>query len=263
MTTAVAKRDGVADGSATLAKAAAKRAKAIGALDEKVRRIREIQHGIHVSMWALGAALSDLHLRRDWEVRGTYANFTEFVRAEIGIPMPSVHRLIDISQRFTEEQARAYGVSRLIEIKQAPEKHWPDLLKLCEGGASVKELRSSVKAIKIACRTTSKTRIIVRHRNARGSTAAATIAAADKREETRVAKTAAAPPRLASQEWSIALMARRAPGDKSAKPAKRIGQQPTGSVVIAGAGTLTLSLFEGDGGAICVAAKFAPSGRQP
>lgn len=244
--------------AAVLTKVSAKEERARAALDEKVRRFHEIQHGIQVSMWALGAVLSDIHLREDWRARGTYANFTAFVAAEIKIPMPSVHKLIGISQRFTEEQTRAYGFSRLIEIRQAPESCWPELLKLCETGVSVRALRSRVREIRIA-EAAGKSRKVLRHANARGSTVAATLAAAEKRS---AQKANALPQRtLTAQERSIVTLARRGPGDKAAKPARSIGQQPTGLIAIDVVGTVLFSLFEGEGGTICIYAKFSPEAR--
>lgn len=239
-------------------KVPAKTKKAQAALDVWVRRVHELRHAVNVSMWALGAAIQEIHQSRAWEARGAHKSFACFCEVELKLSVATANRLIFISQKFTEEQARAFGVPKLSEIRPAPEPYWPELLALCERGATVTQLRQRVREIKRA----EGKRVVVRHSNARGSTSAATIAAAEKRNAKREVDAKVLPQvTLTAQEWSIATLARRGPGDKAAKPARSIAQQPTGTFAIAGAGTVQFSLFEGDGGAICVDAKFTPEAR--
>lgn len=232
-------------------------------LDEKVRRVHEMRYAVNVSMWALGAALNDIRVTRAWEARGTHANWKQFCDVEIRMSVASADRLIFISQRFTEDQTRAFGIGRLCEIRRAPEQHWPELLKLCEGGASARDIRGRVAAIQLAARKSGETRVVLRRAGGKDTTKA-TLAAADVREVKRTEREkaqAATKIVIAPQEWSIAFMARKSPGEKAAKPAKRIAQQPHGSIVVEGIGTISISLFEGDDGTICADAKFEPTRR--
>ncbi len=251
----------------------AKVAKAAAMLDDKVAAIHRIRHSMHVSLWSLGAALNEIHLTRAWSIRTnengtpTYTSFAGFCLAEIKMPVGSVTRAIGISRRFTEDQTRAYGPSRLYEVMAAPEAHWPELLAKCDAGATVTDIRRTVREIRLAQRKQLKGKatlpLAARTSVSHKSTSAASIAAAEKRHEKReTTKTTARPNAhlLAAQESAIVLTARRGPGEKAAKPAKSIAQQPGGLIAIEGAGTVSLSLYEGENGALCVDWKFSPVG---
>lgn len=90
-------------------------------------------------------------------------------------------------------------------------------------------------------------------------TTAATIAAADGREALRAEREKSIPPvQITPQEWSIAFAARKSPGEVGAKPAKRLGQQPVGSIAVDGVGVIAISLFEGEDGVICADVRLDP-----
>ena len=239
-------------------KVQAKVEKAQAALDEKVQRVHQLRHAVNVSMWALGALVGEIHLTRAWEVRRIYTTWACFCDVELKMHSATANRLIFISQKFTEEQARAFGVPKLSEIRPAPETYWPELLSMCENGATVKQLRERVREIRRSVGRPA----VQRHANATGSTVAATVAAAEMREGRRAAKVKALPQAcLSAQEWSVVALARRSPGEETAKPARSIAQQPSGSFRIEGAGVVAFSVFEGSDGAICVDAKFTPEAR--
>jgi len=127
-------------------------------LDAAVSEIRTLQSDGAVAMWRLGERIKHLYDKQLWKQRveqpakgapkQVYKSFDKFCHEELGMTPASAYSVMDVAAHFEEKQVAALGTSRLALVLQAPEPQQPKLLKKVEEGATWRELKQEVSAIK-------------------------------------------------------------------------------------------------------------------
>jgi hypothetical protein len=128
-------------------------------LDEKVEEVRQLKSSTAVSYWKLGRVIGQIYRQDYWKLRRGEAkdgaepaprwkSFDAFCLHELQMSPVNAHKMVDVSESYTEEQVRAFGTSKLGLILQAPEPERPALLEQARQGASKRELEAEVRKAK-------------------------------------------------------------------------------------------------------------------
>lgn len=125
----------------------------IEALDTAVSEIKGLTGEAIASYHDLGCKIAEIHEKNLWKARRdasdpnkpAYKNFEKFCAAELGFSHAHAYNLMDVSRKFTREQVKALGVSKLALVLKAPEEKQQEILAQAEGGASKRELEAKVQ----------------------------------------------------------------------------------------------------------------------
>jgi hypothetical protein len=133
-------------------------------LDEAVRDILALNAGAEASKWLLGKKIAEVfhsegwRLRRDQEGEQSYRGFNQFVVTEIGIDPSTAYRYMDISKRFTEEQAKKLGTHKVVALLRVSDEAEQKKLieKIEREGLSSREVQAEVKRLNLPRRETGR-----------------------------------------------------------------------------------------------------------
>lgn len=123
-------------------------------LDESVNRIVDRRADAQSSVWELGDAIRDNYDRGLWKLRlkdgkVVYTNWKRFVEAELGMSHTMAFNLMNVAQRFSREDVKALGVSKLsiiAKVEDAAERE--RLLEGARNGATVRETQAAANGAK-------------------------------------------------------------------------------------------------------------------
>lgn len=229
--------NGHASGAALLAGATPpkkKTAEAVGAdqagkLDHEILELRRIKGDGAAWAWRLGKHVHEkIYAPNLWTARKgddgkpLYKGFAPFCEAEIGLSSKTVYAYMEISQRFSEEDARKIGITHMRMLAQAPSSAEAELKQLAEAGVSKKKFEECVKEARAADPGAPKVRKGVG--GTKTGAAAASAAAAEKAAEAR--KKLGVTLRLADGKTRTNMLAKPLSKKDEPKQAKRLADQP-------------------------------------
>jgi len=131
-------------------------------LDRAVQEVFALKTKSAMGMWELGAKIAEIHDQQLWKLRGEdgkprYKTAEAFVTAELNMSVTHAWNLMDISRKFTAEDVKKFGTSKLGLLLQAPEEARPAIQQRIEQGASKNVVAQEVrKANKGRTTTTTK-----------------------------------------------------------------------------------------------------------
>lgn len=135
-------------------------------LNRRVKDIVALKAGAEASAWLLGKRVGELFDLKIWRARTgekgkpAYANFGQFVKAEIDLSSSQCYRLIDIAKGFTEEQVRKIGSTKLNHVLRLKvEDRSPLVGRIQRENMSVAEVRDFVRAKDTTRRETGRQQI--------------------------------------------------------------------------------------------------------
>lgn len=205
-------------------------------LDQAVQNIQgHIAEGA-TAMWKAGKELIKVYAPQLWKqrtvvednkIKQTHKTFESFCTKEIGVTPNHAYGLMDVAEHFTEEQVLRFGTSRLTLVLQAPEKEQPKLLKQVEQGASWRDVKKEVTALKKKTGHRRPTRKGASKGNR--DTTAATKAREEKRAKAKTTQVTVA--KLLGRE-TVKLFCKPSGkvDPKDYKPAKKMGDLPWGKL---------------------------------
>jgi hypothetical protein len=123
-------------------------------LDTISAAIRQAKADTAVQYWTLGAQIKVVFDTSLWKLRTTpdgktrYTTFAQWCTAEIGLNSSVALSLMDVASKFSREDARRLGSSKLQLILRAPEGKQPELLEAAGEGASFRDIQKQVKQAK-------------------------------------------------------------------------------------------------------------------
>lgn len=115
-------------------------------LDKAVKRISKLKADTANSLWHLGHEVKLVLDNRLWMLRTDqagavkYRTFKQFVVGELGMSYMHVHRLVQVSSAFTEEEMKQIGVSKCHVMLSVPPERRAGLLEQAGTGASRAQL---------------------------------------------------------------------------------------------------------------------------
>ena len=124
-----------------------------GDLDLAVTEIIRLKGSSAQSMWDLGANLKDVHEKQLWKLRmgpdgkPVYRTFEAFCLAEIKMSGTACYNMIDVVAKFSQEQIKEIGHTKLVLALRAPEEDRAEILKTAKE-KSTRELQSKVKKLR-------------------------------------------------------------------------------------------------------------------
>ena len=124
-----------------------------GDLDLAVTEIIRLKGSSAQSMWDLGAKLKDVHEKQLWKLRmgadgkPVYRTFESFCLAEIKMSGTACYNMIDVVAKFSPEQIKEIGHTKLVLALRAPEEDRAEILKTAKE-KSTRELQSKVKKLR-------------------------------------------------------------------------------------------------------------------
>jgi hypothetical protein len=121
-------------------------------LDCVTQHIVEMKSNLHSAFWRLGRQIQVVFKTELWKMRTAagkplYETFNQYTESELHIPSNTAFNFMDIAAKFTEEQAKKLGVTKLQYVIRAPEAEQAKLLESAEKG-SVRDVRKELQAIK-------------------------------------------------------------------------------------------------------------------
>lgn len=206
-----------------------------GDLDVAVEEIKRCITSAAVSTYALGLKLLHVFNGELWRQRNTkegkpaYKGFKAFVEAEIQLSTDQVYRIMEVAQKFTEEQVRKFGVTVLSEMLVLPKGTRETMVKQLEAGQipnTKRGVAAEVSRIRAEQQLPPATDRLGASKEAKGSTArdtskATKASAAASAEKPKVITVALQPGKT-----RIPLMAKKAKKSEEDRPAKRLGDMP-------------------------------------
>ncbi len=119
-------------------------------LDTKVKQIVALKRDAADSLWKLGQAIKDVLDNRLWMLRvdsngaPKHRTFKQFVVGELDMSYMQAHRLVQVSEGFTEEEMHKIGVSKCHVMLQVPKDKRAGLLSSAAGGATLTQISNEV-----------------------------------------------------------------------------------------------------------------------
>jgi len=203
-------------------------------LDESIGRLRAAAGKTSDYSYEMGRELTLIraHLweqRKDAEGKPKYKSYREFLEQELDIGEGYANKLRRISELFTLEQYREFGVRALMALIAAPTQVHAMLLQKRREGATIEQLEVDVRE----ARASTGTRVIeteaTRDAAAKGRTIPspeATASGAKKRTKEAAAITIG----LKAPEFTVDLLARPKNKNDEARPARTVEDQPYAEV---------------------------------
>ena len=122
----------------------------VGDLDKSVKLITDLKRDTANSLWKLGQAVKEVLDNRLWMLRTDqqgapkYRTFKQFVVGELDMSYMQAHRLVQVSEGFTEEEMHKIGVSKCHVMLQVPKDKRAGLLSSAERGATMTQISNEV-----------------------------------------------------------------------------------------------------------------------
>ena len=123
-------------------------------LDAKISTIHKLQGAGAENFWCLGKAVKELYDGNWWKLRlkaedktPRYKSWDAFVHHELGMTPPHAFAAMDVAAKFSVDEIKVHGQTKLGIIMRAPETAQPGLLAET-GKQTTRELRDTVKRIK-------------------------------------------------------------------------------------------------------------------
>lgn len=123
-------------------------------LDRECDVIRKGSRMAAGTLFAMGRAFKRIHTHDLWKLRRrdddkpAFTNFKRFVADEFGITHTYAYQLMEVSEKFTEEQIAELGVSKLRLALTVPDMHRGEILDAAKGGATVKDLGDKARELR-------------------------------------------------------------------------------------------------------------------
>ena len=120
-------------------------------LDAAVMEVQILKAEGAVNLWKLGAKIKSIHDSQLYKQRTDggkpkYKGFEAFCNHELGISFQNAYELMDVAAKFSEQQVRKFGTSKLGLLLKAPEEAREDILDKVAKGATANEVRADVRA---------------------------------------------------------------------------------------------------------------------
>lgn len=119
-------------------------------LDKTVSAINTLKSAIWSNGWKMGKLITELRDKQLWKLRNEdgkpkYLTFESFCKSELGFSDNQAYRLMDVAERFTEEQVKKFGTTKLSLILEAPKEDQDKILEEhVAKNASSAEVREAV-----------------------------------------------------------------------------------------------------------------------
>jgi len=135
-------------------------------LNTAVEQVQILKAKGAVTLWELGAKIKEIHdkqlykLRTDDAGKPRYKGFESFVNNELGMSASNAYELMDVSAKFTEQQVKTFGTSKLGLLLKAPEESRAEILdKVEKNKLSANEVRQEVRKARESVGIKSGTRV--------------------------------------------------------------------------------------------------------
>ncbi len=218
-------------------------------LDKSIMAYRSVMGDGAAVYHRMGTALEPIHRLEQWKFRADaegkriYKSFEQFVEAELAQSHTNAFRMIEVAKKFSEDDCRKIGFSKISLIAEAPPESRPKLLKAAEKeGVTYREMATKVKEAKAAGGGRAATG------NNASRTNKATAASKKKQAEVRAARITL----VCGDKMQTIKLWTKADGDK---PAKKLGDQPWGVLVMENDTRVEVSVKEASDGQLCISFK--------
>lgn len=120
-------------------------------LDKAVREIRELQRGHAACAYMLARKVTEVCKSQVWKTRvgedgkPAYRTFEQFLEKEANIGRKYAGELLKLFGRFSEDEFKVIGPTKLRLVLQAPEEQQAEVLEKLKGGAGRKEVTEQVR----------------------------------------------------------------------------------------------------------------------
>jgi hypothetical protein len=119
-------------------------------LDKAVAKVQQLKSKSSEDYWNLGQEIGHIYKSQIWKLRNEdgkprYRTVDAFVAAELGMTPPQAWKCMATAEAFTVEQVRAFGSTKLGLILEAPEEMRPQLQKAVEEGVTKRALEKEVR----------------------------------------------------------------------------------------------------------------------
>jgi len=224
----------------------------VTALDKAVNAIHTLKGESSRSMWRLGSKIHELFEKHLWKARqseagkGAYTSFNGFCTSELGMSAANAYKMMDISQAFSEDDVMKFGPSKLGLILEVPEGDRQKLLDVAEK-KSKREVAADVQKVKKGAAKDGATPT-KRKTGRKEMPAGKPRAAAPSADKITVAQI--------EGNRRVLLFKRPEKGDTSEpKPAKKLADQPYGSMDLANGVRMFFSVVEAPSGQLVLQVK--------
>jgi hypothetical protein len=147
-------------------------------LDAAVAKVRRAQSDASLSGWQLGKYIADIKDNDLWKLRThkdgksgkerpRWSSWEAFCTTELGMTPRNALGFANVASKFTEEQVKAVGMSKLQLVLQAAPEDRKEMEKLAESGAPARQIRAHVK------KSRAKSKSVVKGRASAATEAAA------------------------------------------------------------------------------------------
>lgn len=226
-------------------------------LDSAVSDIHRLKGEGALACYRLGKKIQEIHEKQLWKLRtekddkgrdkGRWQTFEAFCNEELGISPSYAYRLRDVSSHYSEEQVLAHGTRKLSLLLEMPAEHRDRVMEeKVKAGATKAEIEKEVSRVKqeTGHRAIGKGRVAKAHEALREK--AKTKAAAAKKAPKEATITVANI--LGTQTIKLFCKPARTPKTsedwKNLKRAKRLGDQPFGSMDLANDVVMYFAIME-------------------
>lgn len=132
-------------------------------LDTSIKAIEELKSSIWRNGWKMGQLVREIRDKHLWKQRSDengkpkYKSFEQFCPNELGFSDNQAYRMMDVSERFTEEQVRKFGTTKLSLVLEAPKEDQDRILeeKVAKNASSA-EVREAVKKARAEKKVTTR-----------------------------------------------------------------------------------------------------------
>jgi hypothetical protein len=128
-------------------------------LDAAVAEVETLKGSAATGYWALGRAIERIHVQQLWKLRQEtdekgktklrWKTWEAFCHSELKMTPKTANRAMDVATRYTEEQIRLWGATKLELLLQAPPEERERIMKeQVEKGAGKREIEKEVRKAK-------------------------------------------------------------------------------------------------------------------
>lgn len=126
-------------------------------LDNITAKLLFLKSNLAANYWALGKGLKVVLDTTIWKVRTkgpegkaktAYTSFNQYCKVELKMSNSTCYDLMDAAAKFSEDQARRLGMTKLVLVMRAPENDQERLLEEAEKGATKSQIRDAVTRAK-------------------------------------------------------------------------------------------------------------------
>jgi hypothetical protein len=119
-------------------------------LDEQVKVIKSTGKFAATELLKMGSAFDRIHTDELWKLRTVkgkpkYTNFKKFVAEEFGVSHTYAYGLMDVARKFTEDDVKRLGISKLRVALQVPAERQKEILDAAKKGATVADLKDKAR----------------------------------------------------------------------------------------------------------------------